>query len=643
MRPDQLEHLVSLSAPTLHPSGAFAVVAVTHPSFAVDAEVGQLWRIPLDGGRPRRITRGFHDSAPKFSPDGTLLAFVRSQPGKPAQLFIAPADGGEPMQVTDQKLGVGEFEFSDDSHRIVFISRAPEDGRYGTVDDIDAAHEAPRAFSDFQTRHNGVGWFRDRPAQVFVVDVPDPTAEPIFDATGQGKAHDVDAPARFPKATRLTNDDIDWTSPIFDADGSVLASANRKGDDTLECELWRLREEAKPESLTAGLGLHARRPRRSGDNLFFVAGSVGEGIDFVGHHGTVWLAGEEPRQVVDITVGGPLVSLGDGRVIVPEVYRGTERAVIVGNEDHQFIEDPTWDVQALDAAGGVIVATVTSATSTGELAVLRDGRWEVLTNFGVALADAALPQAVTAQAPDGYPVEGWLLKPAGRGPHPVLLMIHGGPYHGYTRSFFDEAQVAVEAGYAVVMCNPRGSWGFGTEHGRAIKGDMGNLDAADVLAFLEHCLASDDALDGERLGIMGGSYGGYLTAWIIGHDHRFRGAIVERGFLDVQSFIGSSDIGWFFPQEYTSYDKAEADRQSPMTYAAEVRTPTLVIHSEDDLRCPLHQGLQYHALLKQAGVAAEMLVFPGENHELTRSGTPWHRRQRFEAVMAFWEKHLPVA
>nr|WP_108871249.1 S9 family peptidase [Tessaracoccus timonensis] len=643
MRPEQLEDLVSLSAPTLHPDGAFAVVAVSHPSFAVDAEVGQLWRVPLDGGRPRRITRGFRDTAPKFSPDGTLLAFVRSEPGKPSQLFIAPADGGEPMQVTDQKLGVGAFEFSDDSRRIVFIARVPEDGRYGTVDDIDAAHESPRAFSDFQTRHNGVGWFRDRPAQVFVVDVPDPAAEPVFEATGQGKAHDVDVPARFPEATRLTDDDIDWASPIFDADGSVLASANRKGDDTLESELWRLREGAKPESLTAGLSLSARGPRRSGDRLFFVAGSVGEGIDFVGHHGTVWLAGDAPRQLVDVTVGGPLASLGDGRVVVPEVYRGTERAVIVGDDDHQFIEDPTWDVQALDAAGGVIVATVTSATSTGELAVLRDGRWQVLTNFGAALTDAALPHAVTAQAPDGYPVEGWLLKPAGRGPHPVLLMIHGGPYHGYTRSFFDEAQVAVEAGYAVVMCNPRGSWGFGTEHGRAIKGDMGNLDAADVLAFLEHCLASDDALDGERLGIMGGSYGGYLTAWIIGHDHRFRGAIVERGFLDVQSFVGSSDIGWFFPQEYTSYDKAEADRQSPMTYASEVRTPTLVIHSEDDLRCPLHQGLQYHALLKQAGVDAEMLVFPGENHELTRSGTPWHRRQRFEAVMAFWEKHLPVA
>lgn len=642
MRPEQLELLQSLSRPTVHPDGTVAVVAVHHPSFAVDAAVGQLWRVPLDGGAPRRITRGFRDSAPKFSPDGALLAFLRAEHGKPPQLFVAPADGGEAMQVTDQKLGVSSFDFSDDASRIVFLSRVPDDGRYGTADGVDAAHEDPRAFSDYQTRHNGLGWFRDRPAQVFTVATPDPTAAPVFEAKGQGKRHEVETAPRFPEVTRLTDDDLDWTWPTFDADGSVIASANRSGDDALAGELWRLTEGEEPVSLTAGLQLDARAAHRSGDHLFFTAGFVGEGRDFVGHHGTIWLAGDEPRQVADLTVGAAVASLDDGRLVVPEVHRGTMRAVIVGVDEITPVEDETWDVTAVDAANGTVVATVTSATSTGELAVLRNGRWEVLTSFTDDALAPAIPHEITAQAPDGYLVHGWVTKPDGDGPHPVILMIHGGPYHGYTRSFFDEAQVAVEAGYAVVMCNPRGSWGYGTEHGRAIKGDMGNLDMTDVLTFLEHCLAEDPSLDGERLGIMGGSYGGYLTAWIIGHDHRFAGAIVERGFLDVWSFVGSSDIGWFFPQEYTSYDKAEADRMSPMTYASQVRAPTLVIHSEEDLRCPIHQGLQYHALLKQAGVDAEVLVFPGENHELTRAGTPWHRRQRFEAVMAFWAKHLPV-
>ncbi len=639
MRADQLESLNSLSRPAVHPDGTVAVVSVSHPSFAVDDYVGQLWRVPLDGSPARRLTRGYHDSAPRFSPDGRLLAFLRRTPETRAQLFVAPAAGGEAVQVTDAKLGVASFAFSDDSARIAFIARVPEEGRYGTVDDIDAAHEPPRAFGEYRTRHNGLGWFRDRPSQVFVVDVPDPAAEPQFEPRGQGAANCVEDAAIVPEATRLTHDTFDWSSPMFDADGAVIASANRN-EATLGDELWRL-TGGEPECLTGGLAVSALTACRSGERLYFAAGAIGAGTDFVGHHDTVWLLDDAPRQLVDVTVTGEFAPLPGGRVVVPDVYRGTQRAVIVGPDDVEIVEGD-WDVAAVDTAGDVIVATVTSARSTGEVAVLRDGSWQLLTNFSAALSSAPVPEEVVATAPDGYPVHGWVVKPTGDGPHPVLLMIHGGPYSAYSRGFFDEAQVAVEAGYAVVRCNPRGSWGYGTEHGRAIKGDLGNLDMADVLAFLDHCLATDPALDSGRLGIMGGSYGGYLTAWIIAHDHRFAGAIVERGFLDVWSFIGSSDIGWFFPQEYTSYDRAEADRQSPMTYAHRVTTPTLIIHSEQDLRCPIHQGLQYHALLKQGGCEAEMLVFPGENHELTRSGTPWHRRQRFEAVMAFWAKHLPA-
>ena len=141
---------------------------------------------------------------------------------------------------------------------------------------------------------------------------------------------------------------------------------------------------------------------------------------------------------------------------------------------------------------------------------------------------------------------------------------------------------------------------------------------------------------------MRGSYGGYLTAWTIAHDHRFAGAIVERGFLDPASFLGASDIGWFFMPAYNGTDRAEQDRQSPTLLADQVTTPTFVVHSELDLRCPLGQALRYYTALKAAGVDTELLVFPGENHELSRSGTPWHRRQRFEAILDWWGRHLPV-
>jgi dipeptidyl aminopeptidase/acylaminoacyl peptidase len=238
-------------------------------------------------------------------------------------------------------------------------------------------------------------------------------------------------------------------------------------------------------------------------------------------------------------------------------------------------------------------------------------------------------------------VHGWVVRPDGAGPHPVLLMIHGGPFAAYGPSFFDEAQVYARAGYAVAMCNPRGSAGYGEEHARAIQGAFGDRDTADVLAFLDHALTTVPGLAADRVGVMGGSYGGYLTAWLIAHEHRFAAAIVERGYLDPPSFVGSADIGWHFPQACHGTPEGMV-AQSPLTYIDQVRTPTLVLHSEQDRRCPLGIALRYYTELKLNGVEAELLVFPGETHELSRSGTPIHRRQRFDHILDWWGRHLPV-
>jgi len=193
-----------------------------------------------------------------------------------------------------------------------------------------------------------------------------------------------------------------------------------------------------------------------------------------------------------------------------------------------------------------------------------------------------------------------------------------------------------------VMCNPRGSAGYGEEHGRAVRHAMGTVDMTDVLDFLDGAIAANPTFDGSRVGIMGGSYGGYLTAWTIAHDHRFAGAIVERGFLDPEGFVGTSDIGSFFGDEYVGTDAAAIARQSPQAVVGQVRTATLVVHSAEDLRCPLSQGERYYAALKRGGVETELLIFPGENHELSRSGRPRHRLQRFEAILDWWARYLPI-
>jgi dipeptidyl aminopeptidase/acylaminoacyl peptidase len=302
-------------------------------------------------------------------------------------------------------------------------------------------------------------------------------------------------------------------------------------------------------------------------------------------------------------------------------------------------------VQDYDARGGVVAAVVSDATSAGEVVVLRDGEETRVTDFGAALARSASlrpMEELEATAPDGARVHGWVLKPPGPGPFPVILMVHGGPFAQYGWTLFDEAQVYVGAGYAVVMGNPRGSAGYGEAHGRAIVGDFGNLDAKDVLALLDAALA-DPELDGDRVGVMGGSYGGYMTAWLVAHSDRFRAAISERAANAFDSFEGSSDIGWLFVRHYNGTDQERVLAQSPLTHVDRIRTPMLLIHSEHDWRCPVEQAQRLFVALKQRRVEVELLLFPGEGHELSRSGLPSHRIARFEAILDWWGRHLKPA
>jgi dipeptidyl aminopeptidase/acylaminoacyl peptidase len=233
--------------------------------------------------------------------------------------------------------------------------------------------------------------------------------------------------------------------------------------------------------------------------------------------------------------------------------------------------------------------------------------------------------------------------------YPVLLNIHGGPFTQYTTGFFDEFQVYAGAGYAVLYSNPRGGSGYTEAWGRAIRGPIdggpgwGTVDFEDVLGVVDTALATYDFLDPERLGVMGGSYGGYLTSWTISHDNRFKAAVSERAVNDFYSAVGSSDLWWVFERQFGGrwYEHLDAwlDR-SPTTYATEIETPVLIIHSEQDLRCGIEQGERLFVELRLLGREVEMLRFPAESHELTRSGSPLHRVQRFEAILDWFSRYL---
>ncbi len=256
------------------------------------------------------------------------------------------------------------------------------------------------------------------------------------------------------------------------------------------------------------------------------------------------------------------------------------------------------------------------------------------------------PERFTFTANDGVTIEGWIMKPFGFEPekkYPTVLEIHGGPKTVYGEVFFHEMQLLASEGYVVLYCNPRGSDGRGNEFAD-IRGKYGTIDYEDIMQFVDECLKDFAFIDESKLGVTGGSYGGFMTNWIIGHTHRFKAAVSQRSIANWISKFGTTDIGYFFVEDqhlatpWSDFEKLWW--HSPMKYANEVKTPTLFIHSEEDYRCWLVEGIQMFTSLKYHGVETKLVMFRGENHELSRSGKPLHRMRRLREILDWFEKHL---
>jgi dipeptidyl aminopeptidase/acylaminoacyl peptidase len=247
---------------------------------------------------------------------------------------------------------------------------------------------------------------------------------------------------------------------------------------------------------------------------------------------------------------------------------------------------------------------------------------------------------------DENDVQGWIITPPGFDPgkkYPSVLEIHGGPLVQYGNFFMHEFYYLAAQGNVVYFCNPRGGQGYGEAHSKAIWNDWGGVDYADLMVWVDY-VANRSYIDPKRMGVTGGSYGGYMTNWIIGHTDRFSAAVTQRSVSNLISMYGSSDFNWAFQEEFGNIppweDMENYWRQSPIRYIGNAKTPTLVIHSENDMRCPIEQGEQVFVALKRLGVDTKMVRFPDEPHGLSRGGRTDRRIARLEQISSWFQLHL---
>jgi dipeptidyl aminopeptidase/acylaminoacyl peptidase len=646
MLPEDIYELVNAGDPRISPDGSRIAFVVT----AVDRESneyrGAIWVAPLDGSaKPRQFTSGERrDSTPRWSPDGKWLAFAsnRGEDKTPMNLYVIPAEGGESRKLTDQKESVEEIAWAPDSKRVAFVARV-RDEAYAEEDD---KKRAPRRFTRVFHKLDSVGFTGDRRKHLFVVEldggdprqltsgdfehagatwspdgkriVIDGLRDERWDVELVNRLYSVDvAGSSEPKA--LTGDDGSYGDPSFSPDGSRIAYRWTPEDGTYphHSQLGVMNADGSdPKLLTTSLDLQcgpypdSREPVWDGDRLVF---TVEDGGNL--HVYTVAADGSsEPERIVD-----------------------GERVIT-----------------AFDMRDSKLAYVASTHTTMRELYVGTDG--QRVTNVGDAYTqgrELAKPERFTAVSADGYEVDAWIVRPAGFEPgkrYPAVLTIHGGPFAQYGTGFFDEVQVYAAAGYVVLFSNPRGGSGYSEEHGRAIRGPMndagpgwGTRDYEDVMAVVDTALANFDFIDPERLGVIGGSYGGFMTSWIIGHTNRFKAAISERAVNNLVSMFGSSDLFWIFQRQFGGpmWENVDAYlERSPSTYAQQMDTPVLVLHSEQDLRCNIEQGEHLFTLLRLLGKDVEMVRFPGESHELSRGGSPIHRVVRFETILEYFGRYL---
>lgn len=646
IQPDDLFGLKFLNGARLSPDGKQVVYYVNQINAELDKEFATIHLLNRESGEDRALTNWeSRDTKPQWSHDGKSIAFISTRKGKP-QLFIMAVDGGEARQMTDLKQGISGFAWSPDGNKIAFTA-GPDFEDDAPLDLTTEPYRVTRTIYRF----DAIGYLDYKVNNLYVLDMP---------------SHDV---------KQITDDDTNNTNPRWSPDGSKILYDATMQPDTVRGLAPRLiltdldgnqemilndwQDTVKASFTPDGkkivlMGIpQDYHPIGSKSDLFvydLASGTVenrSAGIE-VGVGGQ--LSADMPTP--ELRTSNVLISADSQSAYVTVQAGGNVnicKIALSGEEQCTPITSGDCESALLDLTDNGLLYSRTTINEPPEIwyTDLATDTSHQLTNLNTDyLASIAQPESehLLFEGVDGVQVEGWYLKPpVGEAPYPTILYIHGGPHAAYGNGFHFDFQMLAGAGYGVLFVNHRASTGYGDSFSTAIKGDWGNLDYNDLMSGVDYAIAQGLA-DVDHMGVCGTSGGGNLSCWIVGHTDRFKAAIPQNPVSNWRSFYGTSDIGIWFAVEQLGGHPHEIpevyEKCSPITYAHNCTTPTLLVQSEHDWRCPAEQAEQFYSVLKANGCIVEMVRQPGGSHGASINGAVNLRRAHNDAMLDWFARYV---